>query len=109
MRPATKSLHWAGKLLALLVLASTSVFAASVVLGTWLPKSTIAVGALIAFFVCAPIGALWMLYDCSVREKPPFIYFLMAVVPYAFVWYYIERVRPRRNRGADQNGRVAAP
>jgi hypothetical protein len=92
------NLHWMGHILAFLVLLSLTAFAASVVFGTWFPQTTVAMGALIAFFVCAPIGAFWMLYDCSRREKPPFIYFLLAFIPYAFVWYYFDRVRPRSAR-----------
>jgi len=38
-----------------------------------------------------------MLYDCAIREKPPSIYYLIAFVPYAFIWYYFERVRPRKH------------
>jgi hypothetical protein len=83
---------------AFLILALVTMFALWLVLGTWLPKTAISLTAVVAFFLCAPIGALWMLYDCSVRERPPFIYFLLALVPYAFVWYYFDRVRPRKLR-----------
>lgn len=89
------NLHWTGHLLAFVILLGLTVFGTWFVLGTWLPKTTLAMGALIAFFLCAPIGALWMLYDCSMREKPSFIYYLLALVPYAFVWYYFDRVRSR--------------
>jgi hypothetical protein len=94
-----------GHLLAFLVLISLTAFAASVVFGTWFPKTTVAMAAVVVFFVCAPIGALWMLYDCSMREKPPFIYFLLAFVPYAFVWYYLDRVRSRNVRSQGSGDR----
>jgi hypothetical protein len=94
------NLHWMGHVIAFLFLLSLTAFAASVVFGTWFPKTTVAMGALIAFFVCAPLGTLWMLYDCAIREKPTFIYFLLAFIPYAFVWYYFDRVRSRGVRSA---------
>ncbi|SRR2546427_9307417 len=99
---AHKNLPWVSQFLIFLVLASLSVFAAWIVLGSWLPKSTAVLGSIILFFICAPIGALWMLYDCSRHEKHPLIYFLLAFFPYVFVWYYFERVRPRTNRSIDQ-------
>ena len=66
-----------------------------VVLGSFLPKTTLALTAVIMFFLAAPIGALWMLYDCFRYEKPTFPYLLFALLPYAFVWHYFEHVRPR--------------
>jgi hypothetical protein len=95
-----KNLLWAraGQLIAFLVLASLSIFSAWVVLGSWLPKSTVLLGSIVFFFICAPVGALWMLYDCSRQEKQALAYFILAFFPYAFVWYYFERVRPRRLR-----------
>jgi hypothetical protein len=93
-----KDLIWMNALAAFLVVGATA-FALWVVLGSWVPKSTLALVGVSAFFICSPIGALWMLYDCAVREKPPLIYFLLAFfVPYSFVWYYFDRVR-HRNRG----------
>lgn len=86
-------------ILVLLVSGALLVFAGWVVLGSWAPKTTFGLSCLIAFFIFAPIGSLWMLYDCAVREKPPVLYYLMALfLPYAFVWYYFDRVRPRQIR-----------
>jgi hypothetical protein len=80
---------------ALLFLTGTSIFAAWVVLGSWLPTTPVALTLVGLFFVCGPVGAFWMLYDCARHKKTPFRYFLFAFVPYAFVIYYFERVRPR--------------
>ena len=82
--------------LTFLVLATLTLFMGWVVLGSWLPKSSVVLTSLILLFVCAPLGAFWMLYDCSRNEKAPFMYFVLAFVPYAFVWYYLEHVRPRK-------------
>jgi len=41
-----------------------------------------------------PIGAFWMIYMSLRFEKKPVPYVLLAFVPYSFLWYYFERVRP---------------
>jgi uncharacterized membrane protein len=97
-----QGLHWTAQLFAFIVLACVSAFAAWVVIGPWFPKGSLTIGLLTIFFLLGPVGALWMLYDCSIHEKPPLIYFVLAFVPYAFVWYYFDRVRPRRVRSANE-------
>ena len=97
--PENSSLRPAVLILVLLVSGALLVFAGWVVLGSWAPKTTFGLSCPIAFFIFAPIGSLWMLYDCAAREKPPVLYYLMALfLPYAFVWYYFDRVRPRQIR-----------
>ena len=100
--PVRENIRLLSQLLALFVLASLTVFMAWVVLGGWFPKNTVVIGSLIVLFTAAPLGALWMLLDCARHEKHPLVYLLLAFVPYAFVWYYVERVRPRRHRSTDQ-------
>jgi hypothetical protein len=89
------NLSWPQHLIAALAMFCLTAFALNIIFGTWLPKTTLGMAALIAFFVIAPIGGIWMLYDCAFREKPPIIYFLLSPVPYAFIWYYFDRVRSR--------------
>ena len=81
--------------LAFLFLTSTTIFAGWVVLGSWLPTGPVATTLVGLFFLCGPLGALWMLLDCFRHKKTPSLYFLFAFVPYAFVIYYFGRVRPR--------------
>ena len=81
---------------AFLFLTGTSIFAVWVVTGSWMPKTDLELGLVGAFFVCAPAGGLWMLYDCFRQRNTPFAYFLLSFVPYGFVFYYFERVRPRK-------------
>jgi hypothetical protein len=46
-------------------------------------------------WVLQPFGSLWMLYQAVRHEAKPFFYVLLTLfVPFAFVWYYVERVRP---------------
>ncbi|MCU1310604.1 MAG: hypothetical protein JWO20_1729 [Candidatus Angelobacter sp.] len=49
---------------------------------------------LVVTFGVSPVGSFWMMYMAIRFEKHPFSMLLMAFVPYAFVWYYLERVRP---------------
>jgi len=94
MMPDLKPRH----VLAFLFLTGTSIFAAWAVLGPWIPKTALEEGFVVAFFLCGSLGALWMLYDCIRQRKTPFVYFLLAFVPYGFVFYYLERVRPRARK-----------
>jgi hypothetical protein len=65
-------------------------------------------GALVAFalvglFAIPCVGALWMMYISIRCEKKPLPLLLLAIfIPFSFLWYYFERVRPRslENRGA---------
>ena len=47
-------------------------------------------------FVVLPLGAFWMLYVSLRQEKHPLPIILLAFIPYTFLWYYFERVRPGR-------------
>ena len=48
----------------------------------------------IAVFGIAPIGAFWMMYVAIRYEDRPFPIIMMAFVPYSFLWYYFEFVKP---------------
>jgi hypothetical protein len=41
-------------------------------------------------------GTLWMIYQAVRYEVRPFRFVLLAFVPFAFVWYYVERYAKRR-------------
>lgn len=43
-----------------------------------------------------PVFGIWMLYQAIRYEVKPLPYVLLiAFVPFSYVWYYVERVRPR--------------
>ena len=44
---------------------------------------------------CAALGALWAVYQSLRYENRPWLYLLMAIVPFSFVWYYFGRYKPR--------------
>jgi hypothetical protein len=69
-----------------------------VVISSWFPKNPIS-EFLIFMFFCAPsVGAFWMLYVTIRNERHPLPIILLAFLPYAFLWYYFERVRPGKHR-----------
>ena len=44
-----------------------------------------------------PFCGIWMLYQVIRYEVKPLPYlFLIAFVPFSYIWYYIEKVRPRK-------------
>ena len=48
------------------------------------------------------VGAFWMMYMSVRDEKNPLPLILLAMIPFTFLWYYFDRVRPRelaRGRG----------
>lgn len=50
--------------------------------------------AFVALFAVPPLGAFWMMYISIRHEKNPFPMILLALIPFTFLWYYFERVRP---------------
>ena len=49
---------------------------------------------IIALFGIPPIGAFWMMYMSIRHERKPLPMILLAFIPFTFVWYYFERIRP---------------
>lgn len=50
------------------------------------------------------LGTLWMIYYSFQHEKSPWPMILLAFVPFAFLWYYFERVRTGKYQESDQAG-----
>jgi hypothetical protein len=44
----------------------------------------------------ATVGAIWMMELAVREEKHPGPMIWLAVLPFSFLWYYFERVRPSR-------------
>lgn len=68
------------------------------------PENPFLVSLVVVVFTASPIGAFWMLYTAIRYETHPLPMVLMAFIPFSFLWYYFERVRPgkltRGNRSA---------
>src|SRR6266511_5867781 len=69
------------------------------------PENSPAMFASLAFFAIPPLGSLWMLYLCIRYEKHPFPMMLLAFLPFTFIWYYFERVRPGKTGARSVTGR----
>jgi hypothetical protein len=63
------------------------------------PRSPVYMLPLVLIFGVSPIGTFWMFYMALRYEKNPWLMILLAFIPYAFLWYYFERVRPERQVG----------
>ncbi len=56
------------------------------------------VALLVVVFSIAPIGSFWMMYQAIRYEKNPWPLILCAMfIPFSFLWYYFERVRPAKH------------
>lgn len=54
---------------------------------------------LVLLFAVAPSGAFWMMYQVIRHEREPFPLIALALlVPFAFLWYYFDRVRPGKHK-----------
>lgn len=60
------------------------------------PESPALVSLVVVVFTASPIGAFWMLYVAIRYETRPLPMVLVAFIPFSFLWYYFERVRPGR-------------
>ena len=62
----------------------------------WTPRNDWEV--LVLGIVCAvsPLGGLWVFYQAIRYEKDLLPYLLLGFLPFSFVWYYFERMRPHR-------------
>lgn len=86
-----KTLFW------FLLLVSLTGLAFWFVISPWYPKNPVVVFLIAVFFGVAGVGGLWMLFMAIRYEKSPLLTIILAFVPYAFLWYYFEWVRPRRH------------
>jgi hypothetical protein len=53
---------------------------------------------IVLYFIAGVVGAYWMAYMGIRHEEKPLFYILFVFVPFAFVSYYFERVRPGKVR-----------
>ncbi len=63
-----------------------------------IPRNPFIVFLFVAVYAVAPVGAFWMLYVAIRNERHPLPIVLLAFLPFAFLWYYFERVRPGKHR-----------
>jgi hypothetical protein len=58
------------------------------------PRNPLLTFLVVVVFAAPSFGAFWMLYVAIRHEKHPLPMMLLAFIPYTFLWYYFERVRP---------------
>jgi hypothetical protein len=58
------------------------------------PQNPLLVFLVVVIFAMPSIGAFWMLYMAIRYQTHPLPMMFLAFLPYAFLWYYLERVRP---------------
>ena len=58
------------------------------------PENPLLVFLVVVIFAMPSLGAFWMLYMAIRYETHPLPMILLAFVPYSFLWYYLEQVRP---------------
>lgn len=93
------------KILLLIVLAcSTTAAAVWAIMTPGAPPGSLFWPLTLAVFVIPPVGASWMLYLSIRHESHPLPLVFLSFVPYAFLWYYFERVRTGTYQ---QSGRMA--
>jgi ABC-type transport system involved in cytochrome c biogenesis permease subunit len=68
------------------------------VVNQWIPKSPFIETLIVVLFASPSVGAFWMLYVAIRFEKHPLPFILLAFIPFAFVGYYFDRVRPKRHK-----------
>src|SRR5712664_3029554 len=61
------------------------------------PRNPLLMFLVVVVFAVPPFGAFWMLYMSIRHEKYPLPMMLLAFIPYTFLWYYFERVRPGKH------------
>jgi hypothetical protein len=68
-----------------------------IVISPWFPRNPVTEFLAFVFFGAPSVGAFWMLYLVIRYERHPLPLILLAFLPYTFLWYYFERVRPRKH------------
>ncbi len=69
--------------------------AALIVTGGQAPEShPLTLFGLVMLFGIPPVGSFWMMYVSIRYERKPLPILLLAFIPFTFLWYYFERVRP---------------
>lgn len=57
------------------------------------PQNSSVMFLIVLIFLVPAVGAFWMMYEAIRHEKHPLPMVLLAFLPFAFLWYYVERVR----------------
>jgi hypothetical protein len=92
MKPQMRTLLW------IFLIGGLTLLAFWVVVGPWFPQNSVVIGAIAASFGLSASGGFWMLYMAVRYERHPLRFVALSLLPFAFIWYYVERVRPGKHR-----------
>jgi hypothetical protein len=67
-----------------------------IVFGPWRTRDPLAILCLVILFGIPNLGTIWMLYVSARDEKNALPFIILSFVPYASLWYYVERFRLRK-------------
>jgi hypothetical protein len=82
--------------LAMWVLMGSSVIGVSFWLIIVTQANPIPVSVFVLADAAATVGAIWMMESATREETHPGPVIWLAFLPFSFLWYYFERVRPLR-------------
>ena len=83
-------------LLHVLIALALTCIAIFTVISSWYPKNAAEMFAAGAYVAFASIGQWWMIFMIVRQERKMWRLIWVALLPFSFIWYYFERVRPRR-------------
>ena len=86
------------RLLWIFLIGGLTVLAFWVVAGPWFPQNPVVIGAIGASFGLSALGGFWMLYMAVRYERQPVRFVALSLLPFAFIWYYVERVRVGKHK-----------
>jgi len=81
-----------------LLIGTVTAVALWIVIGPWFPQNVLVITSVASFFGLSALGGFWMLYMAVRYERDPVRFVGLSLVPFAFIWYYFERVRPGKHR-----------
>jgi hypothetical protein len=85
-------------LLWVLLIGGLTLVALWIVMAPWFPQNIFVITIVAALFGLSSLGGFWMLYMAIRHERHPLRFVGLSLLPYAFIWYYFERVRPGKHR-----------
>ena len=83
----------------IIFVTAASVICVWIVVGPWQPQGKVVPSLVFALFAVGVFGAYWMIYQSIRYERRRAKLTVLALFPFAFIWYYFERYRKRDLRG----------
>ncbi len=85
-------------LLWVLLIGGLTLVAVWIVIAPWTPQNVLVITTIAALFGLSSLGGFWMLYMAIRYERYPVRFVALSLLPFAFIWYYFERVRAGKHK-----------